>query len=63
MGLWSGTGWKVDGRDITLWLDNELIVPALQAHACGKTVRVEGHGNVVVLQKRGYTEPYERLKP
>jgi hypothetical protein len=58
--------------DITLWLDRELIVHALQAddtlaylqeHASSGNVRVELHENAVVLQKKGYLELYERLQP
>ncbi|MBN1454889.1 MAG: hypothetical protein JW945_01355 [Methanomicrobia archaeon] len=57
--------------DITLWLDRELIVQALQAadtlaylqeHANGRNVRVELHANAVILQKKGYLELYERLQ-
>ena len=57
--------------DITLWLDRELIVHALQAddalaylqeHASSGNVRVELHENAVVLQKKGYMQLYERLK-
>jgi hypothetical protein len=58
--------------DITLWLDRELIVHALQAddtlaylqeHASSGNVRVELHENAVVLQKKRYLELYERLQP
>ena len=57
--------------DITLWLDRELTVQALQAddtlaylqeHASSRTVRVELHANPVVLQKKGYMQLYERLQ-
>ena len=57
--------------DITLWLDRELIMQALQAedtraylqkHAGGGNVRVELHKNVVVLQKKGYMQLYTQLK-
>lgn len=57
--------------DITLWLDRELIVQALQAedtraylkeHGGGGNVRVELHENVVVLQKKGYMQLYAQLK-
>jgi hypothetical protein len=57
--------------DITLWLDRELIVQALQAddalaylheHAGSGNVRVELHENVVVLQKKGYLQLYAQLK-
>jgi hypothetical protein len=57
--------------DITLWLDRELIVQALQAedaraylraHADGGNVRVERHENVVVLQKKGYMQLYAQVK-
>lgn len=60
-----------DNADITLWLDRELIVQALQAddtlaylqeHASGGNVRVELHENAVVLQKKGYLQLYERLR-
>jgi hypothetical protein len=57
--------------DITLWLDRELILQALEAadtraylkeHAGGDTIRVELHENVVVLQKKGYMQLYTQLK-
>jgi hypothetical protein len=57
--------------DITLWLDRELLVQALQAedtraylheHAGGGNVRVDLHENVVVLQKKGYMQLYTQLK-
>ena len=57
--------------DITLWLDRELIVQALQAddtlaylqgHASSGNVRVELHENLVILQKKGYMQLYERLQ-
>jgi len=57
--------------DITLWLDRELLVQALQAedtraylkeHGGGGNVRVELHENVVVLQKKGYMQLYAQLK-
>jgi len=56
--------------DITLWLDRELIVQALQAadtraylkaHGGGGKTRVELHENVVILQKKGYTQLYTQL--
>jgi hypothetical protein len=56
--------------DITLWFDRELIVQALQAtdtraylkqHAGDENIRVELHENVVVLQKKGYTQLYTQL--
>jgi hypothetical protein len=57
--------------DITLWLDRELILQALQAedtraylreHSGSGNVRVELHENVVVLQKKGYMQLYTQLK-
>lgn len=57
--------------DITLWLDRELILQALQAddafgylraRAGGGNARVELHKNVVILQKKGYMQLYTQLK-
>lgn len=57
--------------DITLWLESELVLQALQAddalgylraNAGGGNARVELHKNVVVLQKKGYMQLYTQLK-
>lgn len=60
-----------ENADITLWIDRDLIVHALetdnplvyvQTHATSVNVRVELHKNLVILQKKGYTQLYESLK-
>lgn len=64
-------GDRNENADITLWIDREIIVNALEsddamgyvrAHAEKGRVRVALHKNVVLLQKKGYTSLYENLK-
>ena len=61
----------IENADISLWLDRELIVNAvesddvvsyLQNHATSRNVIVELHKNMVLLQKKGYMSLYEKLK-
>jgi hypothetical protein len=60
-----------EDADITLWIARELILQALnsddaigyvQKHASNEKVRIELHKNMVILQKKGYSSLYERLK-
>jgi hypothetical protein len=61
----------IENADLTLWIDRELILNALesdnavsylQSNANSRTVIVELHKNVVQLQKKGYMTLYEKLK-
>ncbi|NMG83210.1 MAG: hypothetical protein GIS02_03260 [Methanosarcinales archaeon] len=60
-----------ENADITLWIDRELIVHALESgdvisylkeNAEEGQVGVELHKNVVILKKKGYMGLYEKLK-
>lgn len=61
----------IENADLTLWIDRELILNALESdnavsylqnNANSRTVIVELHKNVVQLQKKGYMTLYEKLK-
>jgi hypothetical protein len=61
----------IENADISLWLDRELIVNAvesndavsyLQNHATSRNVIVELHKSMVLLQKKGYMTLYEKLE-
>ena len=62
---------KSENADITLWIDRELIVHALESgdvigylkeNAGEGQVGVELHKNVVILKKKGYMGLYDKLK-
>ena len=61
----------IKNADLTLWIDRELILNALESddvvsylqnNATSKNIIVNIHKNMVLLQKKGYMSLYERVK-
>ena len=61
----------IENADLTLWIDRDIILNALESddvvsylqdNATSRSVIVELHKNMVLLQKKGYMSLYERVK-
>lgn len=61
----------IENADLTLWIDRDIILNALESddvvsylqdNATSRSVIVELHKNMVLLQKKGYMSLYERMK-
>ncbi|NQE06370.1 hypothetical protein C5S32_10925 [ANME-1 cluster archaeon GoMg1] len=61
----------IENADITLWIDRDIILNALESedvvsylqnNATSRNVIVELHKSMVLLQKKGYMSLYERVK-
>ena len=62
---------KIENADLTLWIDRDIILNALESddvvsylqnNATSRNVIVELHKSMVLLQKKGYMNLYERVK-